>query len=139
MKRLPTLVDVAADVLQATGNPAVMMGDNHLLDDICFAYAERTGRQALLADRLHPVFGHGRNDRHARVLNALERRPDLFVKSLSRWGGPAKRKFTLRQDAGKCTVCGRWFDSMGAVRTARPGEPLPCDACSRREEKCGRR
>jgi len=97
-KKLPTLAEVAVQVLQETDNPAVMTGDMILLDDICWRYADITGRKAILSDHLHPIMRRGRNDRHARVLNALERRPDLFEKSISAWNGPRKRKFTLRTD-----------------------------------------
>jgi len=98
VSRMPTLAEVAVEILRETDNPAVMTGDNILLDEICCRYAERTGRKAILADSLHPVIAGGRNDRHARVLNALELRPDLFKKSLSARRGARKRKFTLCVD-----------------------------------------
>jgi hypothetical protein len=76
--------EIAAEVLRETDNPAVMWGDAGLLDMIhARAFPERQTAWP--------------SDRWKRVLDALDRNPGPFTKSLSEMpGGRCFRKFTLR-------------------------------------------
>lgn len=96
MGKKKTIAEHAADILRETDNPAVMWGDCGLLDMIYKRAEMKPSKPRPGMKWEHPW------DRHARVLNALERSP-LFEKRLveMRWGRsgqPYGRKFVLRKD-----------------------------------------
>ncbi len=86
-----TIAEVAVLVLRETDNPAVTYGDTGLVDLI-----------ATRARMKKPFPGPGYHTKlHVRVLDALERRPDLFKKHLTwfnagRSGSQYARVFTLK-------------------------------------------
>ena len=72
------ICDAAEQILIETDNPAVMLGDNGLIDLI----AERAGK---LRDKEHPF------DRHTRILNALSKQPGNLVPGYSLYGNSNRR------------------------------------------------
>ena len=82
---MKTIADIAYEHLIETGNPGVMWGDVHLLDEIAWKCTHTNLKDA------HPL------NRHKRILDALDKdlRFDKFFVHINGSPGPMWRSFKI--------------------------------------------